>query len=79
MYSGVPAVGGASGGYPPILSQDAGQIQIFQAMIRQQRSLVANAALAHVPGNATVQAYARTDCLELRRPIMDEWAAFGAG
>ncbi|MCY4157044.1 MAG: site-specific integrase [Gammaproteobacteria bacterium] len=36
---------------------------------------VAEAALAHVVGNATEQAYYRTDLLEARKPIMERWAA----
>ena len=34
------------------------------------------AALAHNLGNSTEQAYARTDLLEARRPLMEEWAQF---
>ena len=34
------------------------------------------AALAHNLGNSTERAYARTDLLEVRRPLMDEWAEF---
>ncbi len=34
------------------------------------------AALAHNLGNSTEQAYARTDLLETRRPLMEEWANF---
>jgi integrase len=34
------------------------------------------AALAHNLGNSTEQAYARTDLLETRRPLMEEWAQF---
>jgi integrase len=35
---------------------------------------VAEAALAHAPGNAVVQAYQRSAMLERRRPVMDKWA-----
>ena len=40
---------------------------------------VAESSLAHVQGNATQQAYARSDYLELRRPIMQQWADFLTG
>jgi integrase len=36
---------------------------------------VAESALAHVTGNATEQAYRRSDALEKRRALMDAWAA----
>jgi integrase len=34
------------------------------------------AALAHVSGSAVRRAYARSDLLDARRPLMDAWAAF---
>jgi integrase len=37
---------------------------------------LAEAALAHVTGNAVVQAYQRSDLLDARRGLMAEWAAF---
>lgn len=37
---------------------------------------VAEAALAHVVGDATERAYRRGDALEKRRELMDAWAAF---
>ena len=39
---------------------------------------VAQAALAHVTanGNSTARCYARTDHLDRRRPLMDDWARF---
>ena len=37
---------------------------------------VAEAALAHVAGDATEQAYRRGDALEKRRALMAAWAAF---
>ena len=37
---------------------------------------VAEAALAHVIGNAAEQAYRRSDALEKRRKLMDAWAAY---
>ena len=40
---------------------------------------VAEAALAHVVGDATERAYRRGDALEKRRALMDAWAAFQAG
>ena len=40
---------------------------------------VAEACLAHQIGNATSQAYNRTNLLEPRRPIMDRWARFLSG
>ena len=36
-------------------------------------------ALAHAVGNAVEQAYARSDLLERRRGLMDQWAAFVDG
>ena len=36
----------------------------------------AEAALAHVLGSATEAAYCRTDLLEARRTLMDDWARF---
>ena len=36
----------------------------------------AESALGHVKGNQTEQAYARADYLELRRPIMEQWADY---
>ena len=37
---------------------------------------VIEAALAHVVGNQTEAAYARSDLFERRRLLMDEWAAY---
>src|SRR3984957_5857992 len=37
---------------------------------------VAEAALAHVIGNAAEQAYRRSDALEKRRALMEAWAAY---
>ena len=37
---------------------------------------VIEAALAHVVGNRTEAAYARSDLFERRRLLMDEWAAY---
>ena len=37
---------------------------------------VAEAALAHVVGDATERAYRRGDALEKRRALMDAWAKF---
>jgi integrase len=39
---------------------------------------IAEAALAHVVGDATERAYRRGDALEKRRKLMDAWAAFVA-
>ena len=36
--------------------------------------LLSEFALAHVVGSATVRAYARSDLLEQRRPVMQQWA-----
>ena len=33
-------------------------------------------ALSHVVGDATVRAYHRSDMVEKRRKLMDEWAAY---
>ena len=40
---------------------------------------VVEAALAHVVGNQTEAAYARSDLFERRRRLMDDWAAYLAG
>ena len=40
---------------------------------------VAEACLAHAVGSTTARSYARSDYLELRRPIMQQWADFLAG
>lgn len=40
---------------------------------------LAEAALAHTPGNKVVAAYHRTDLLELRREMMQAWAAHCTG
>jgi integrase len=40
---------------------------------------VAEACLAHAPGNAVVQAYQRSAMLERRRPVMQAWARHLAG
>lgn len=37
---------------------------------------IAEAALAHVVGDATERAYRRSDALEKRRQLMEDWAAF---
>ena len=37
---------------------------------------VAEAALAHVVGDATERAYRRGDALEKRRALMEAWAVF---
>jgi hypothetical protein len=42
---------------------------------RQARHL-AEAALTHVVGNAVVRAYQRSDLMERRRVLMEQWAAF---
>ena len=36
-------------------------------------------ALAHRPGNEVERAYARSDRLELRRPVMEAWGEFVTG
>jgi integrase len=40
---------------------------------------LAEAALAHAPGNAVVQAYQRSSMLDRRRPVMQAWTSFLAG
>ena len=40
---------------------------------------VSEAALAHFLGNATEQAYARSDLFERRRALMQQWADYLAG
>ena len=37
---------------------------------------VAEACLSHRVGSAVSRAYARSDMLERRRPVMAQWAAF---
>jgi integrase len=37
---------------------------------------LAEAALAHAPGDSTVQSYMRTDMLERRRVLMEAWGAY---
>jgi len=39
---------------------------------------LAEQALAHVQGDATVRAYRRGDALERRRPMMVDWAVYCA-
>lgn len=36
--------------------------------------LVSEKCLMHASGNAVVQAYQRSDLLEQRRPVMQQWA-----
>ena len=48
----------------------------MEAWNGDDRWFLSEAALAHNLGNSTQMAYARTDLLELRRPLMDEWAEF---
>ena len=43
---------------------------------RTIRGEVVEAALAHVVGNQTEAAYARSDLFERRRRLMDEWAEY---
>ena len=40
---------------------------------------VVEMALAHTVGNATEAAYFRSDLLDLRRPLMNEWSAYLEG
>ncbi len=40
---------------------------------------VSEAALAHVLGNATEQAYARSDLFDRRRTLMQQWGEYVAG
>ena len=40
---------------------------------------VVEAALAHIVGNQTEAAYARSDLFERRRRLMDDWAAYLSG
>jgi hypothetical protein len=37
---------------------------------------VAEMALAHVVGNKQARAYQRSDLLDLRRPLMQQWADY---
>lgn len=43
---------------------------------RQKDFVLMEKSLCHAVGNSVTQAYQRSDCLELRRPIMQEWADF---
>jgi integrase len=40
---------------------------------------VAEAALSHATGNAVERAYARSDLLDRRRPLMEEWGCYAYG
>ena len=40
---------------------------------------VSEAALAHILGNSTEQAYARSDLFERRRALMQQWADYLLG
>ena len=40
---------------------------------------VSESALAHILGNSTEQAYARSDLFERRRPLMQQWADYLTG
>jgi hypothetical protein len=40
---------------------------------------VAEAALAHVSGDSTERAYRRSDALDKRRGLMDDWAGYLLG
>jgi integrase len=46
---------------------------------RDDRWFLSEAALAHNLGDPTEASYARTDLLEPRRPLMEEWAEFLQG
>ena len=48
----------------------------MEVRVGDDRWFLSEAALAHNLGDATETAYARTDLLEPRRPLMDEWAEF---
>ena len=51
----------------------------FRDWVAEQTSTpwaVAEVALAHKVGNAVEQAYHRTDYIEQRRPLMQDWADF---
>jgi len=58
----------------------------FRSTFRDWASEVANAprevaelSLAHRIGSAVEQAYARTDLLDRRRALLEQWSAFVAG
>lgn len=54
----------------------------FRTWVQEQTSTpyeVAEAALAHVKGDKTVEAYARSNLFERRRKLMNEWAAYLSG
>lgn len=48
----------------------------WAAVETSQPHEVSEMALAHYPSDKTVSAYLRTDLLEKRKPLMDDWAAF---
>lgn len=51
----------------------------FRTWVQEQTNYprdVAEAALAHVTGNETERAYARSDMLEKRRAVMQDWADY---
>ena len=54
----------------------------FRTWVQEQTNTphdVAEAALAHATGSKTVAAYARSDYLEKRRPLMQQWTDFVGG
>ena len=51
----------------------------WAAEATQAPAEVAEMALAHAVGSATVQAYLRSDLFDRRRDLMDRWAAFVTG
>lgn len=65
-------------GIPAVPHGFRGSFKNWCAEVRggDDRWFVSEAALAHDLGNATAMPYAHTDLLDLRRPLMDEWAEF---
>ena len=85
MRSGKPLSNMALGSLLNRLDLDAtphGFRSSFKEWTRVQKEDLrdeSEAALAHKVGNRAQQAYARDELLALRRPMMEDWAAFVAG
>ena len=56
-----------------------GTVHGFRSTFRDWAAEIAEHALAHTVGDATKQAYLRTDFFNKRRELMDDWAAFVMG
>ena len=68
--------------FDPVLPRDpqlAGGVRDFAAECTNAPFAVMELSLAHAVGNAVVESYARSDLLELRRALMDQWAGYLEG